>query len=125
MPPEESQILTYKEQDFCAPCRTWACPRSARNFVNTVKSFCTYTLADSKVMQWKTGVRIITSHQFTYFCIKSNNALNPKILNILKNFSCVFNYHQIERLSEYVKNVYSAKLHILGLNSMMWCLIRR
>jgi hypothetical protein len=81
MPPEESRILTYKEQDFCAPCRNWACSRSARNFVNTVKSFCTYTLTESKVMQWKTGV--ITSNQFTYSCIKSNDTLDPNILIIL------------------------------------------
>jgi len=77
MPPEESQILTYKEQDFCAPCRTWAYSRSARNFVNTVKSFCTYTLAESKVMQWKTGV--ISSNQFTYLYIKSYNIYTFKL----------------------------------------------
>jgi len=91
MPPEESQILTYKEQDFFAPCRTWSCPRSARNFVNTVKSFCPYTVAENKVMQWKTGV--ITSNQFTYLCFKRNYNLYPKILIILRKFFCFFNDH--------------------------------
>jgi hypothetical protein len=86
---KESQILTYKEQDFCAPCRTWSRLRSARNFVNTVNSFCTYTLTESKVMQWRTGV--ITVNQFTYLYVKSNNILHPNILIMLRKFFCFFN----------------------------------